>query len=75
MERYLSLGVSTIVALMAAHRAATGAEGPPYSQEQIARIDAYLREDKRPAPPTPRRRQRHQSECHACRRWERTSSI
>jgi hypothetical protein len=50
MERYLSIGVSTIVALMAAHRAATS----PYSQEQIARIDAYLREDKRPTPPTAR---------------------
>ena len=54
MERYLSIGVSTIVALMAAHRAATGAEGSPYSQKQIARIAAYLREDKRPAPPTAR---------------------
>jgi hypothetical protein len=51
MERYLSIGVSTIVALMAAHRAAAGAEGPPYSQEQIARIDAYLRETNDPIPP------------------------
>jgi hypothetical protein len=53
MERYLSIGVSTIVALMAAHRAAAGAEGPPYSQEQIARIDAYLRETNDPIPQRP----------------------
>lgn len=40
MERHLSTGVSTIVALMAAHRAASGREGPPaaYSQQESARI-------------------------------------
>lgn len=47
MERHLSTGVATIVALMAAHRAAGGGEGVPvaYCQEEVARIDAYLRED------------------------------
>jgi hypothetical protein len=52
MERHLSTGVSTIVALMAAHRAASGREGPPaaYNQEAVARIDAYLQKNK-PARP------------------------
>ena len=53
MERYLSIPLSAIVALMAAHRAAAGAERPPYSQEQIARIDAYLRETNDPIPRRP----------------------
>jgi hypothetical protein len=40
----LSTGVSMIVALMAAHRAASGSKGAPtvYCQEEIERIQAYL---------------------------------
>jgi hypothetical protein len=47
MERHLSTGVATIVALMAAHRAASGREGAPvaFCQEAIDRIAAYLSED------------------------------
>jgi hypothetical protein len=46
MERHLSTGVSTLVALMAAHRAI--AERPPnrppgLDQNEIARIEAMLR--------------------------------
>lgn len=45
MERYLSVGVSTLVALMAAHRAAAdgGETRAAFSQEEIARIEAELR--------------------------------
>jgi hypothetical protein len=52
MERHLSAGVTTIVALMAAHRAAAGREGAPvsYCQEEVAQVDAYLHEDE-PAVP------------------------
>ena len=58
MERHLSTGVSTIVALMAAHRAASGREGPAavYSHEEVARIDAYLHDGQaQPVAPAPRR--------------------
>jgi hypothetical protein len=46
MERHFSTGVSTLVALMAAHRIASGREDPVviYCQEEVARIIAYLRE-------------------------------
>jgi hypothetical protein len=49
MERHLSTSLATIVALMAAHRAAFGKEGAPvtYCQEKVNRIDAYLH-DKEP---------------------------
>jgi hypothetical protein len=52
MERHLSIGVSTIVALMAAHRAAAGGEGPPevYDQAAVARVDGYLREEETARP-------------------------
>ena len=46
MQRYLSVGVSTLVALMAAHRAAAGSDETrlaAFNQEEIARIDADLR--------------------------------
>jgi hypothetical protein len=48
MERHLSIGVTTIVALMAAHRGASVRVRPPavYNQEEIVRIDAYLQHDK-----------------------------
>jgi hypothetical protein len=48
MRRHLSTGVSTIVALMAAHRATSGRAGAlsAYCQEEVARIDAYLRADE-----------------------------
>jgi hypothetical protein len=48
MHRHLSTSVSTIVALMAAHRAASGREGAPtaFCQDEVARIDAYLRDDE-----------------------------
>ena len=48
MHRHLSTSVSTIVALMAAHRAATGREGAPtaFCQYEIDRIDAYLHGDE-----------------------------
>jgi hypothetical protein len=47
MERHLSTGVATIVALMAAHRAVSEQEGPSvaYCQEVVERIDAYLHAD------------------------------
>ena len=47
MHRDLSTSVSTIVALMAAHRAASGREGAPtaFCQDDVDRIDAYLRDD------------------------------
>ncbi len=46
MHRHLSTSVSTIVALMAAHRATSGREGAPtaFCQDEVARIDAYLRD-------------------------------
>ena len=44
MERHHSTGVATIVALMAAHRVASGTEGAAYCQEAIDQIDAYLHE-------------------------------
>lgn len=49
MERHLSTGLATIVALMAAHRAASGRDGTrvTYSQEQVDRIGAYLHEKER----------------------------
>jgi hypothetical protein len=47
MHRDLSTSVSTIVALMAAHRAASAREGAPtaFCQDEVDRIDAYLRDD------------------------------
>ncbi len=44
MERHFSVGVSTIVALMAAHRAASGRDEPPitFSQAAVSRIAAGL---------------------------------
>jgi hypothetical protein len=53
MERHFSTGVSTIVALMAAHRTAAGVGSVPvrYSQEEIARIYCYLHGDEPPAEP------------------------
>jgi len=44
MERHLSTGVATLVALMAAHRAAA-ADRPAraYSQDEVARIEAMLK--------------------------------
>ncbi len=43
MERHLSTGVSTIVALMAEHRAAsTGRMARVYSREEVERIEALL---------------------------------
>lgn len=48
MERHLSTGVATIVALMAAHRDASG-EPATYCQEAVARIDTYLH-DNEPGP-------------------------
>ena len=57
MERHLSTGVATIVALMAAHRAAGGGEGVQvaYCPEEVARIDAYLLvRTNRPSPQPPR---------------------
>ena|ERR1700733_10118426 len=44
MARHHSTGVSMIIALMAAHRAASGSKGAPtvYCQEEIERIQAYL---------------------------------
>ena len=51
MQRHFSIGVTTIVALMAAHRAAAGREGAPvtYNQAEIGRISAYLHGDSPPA--------------------------
>jgi hypothetical protein len=44
MERHLSTGVSTIIALMAAHRAASrGSASARFSHEEVARIEALLR--------------------------------
>jgi hypothetical protein len=60
MERHLTTGVSTIVALMAAHRAASGGERERviYSQDEISRIYTYLYDDPSGGPGTghPRRR-------------------
>jgi hypothetical protein len=43
MERHLSTGVTTIVALMAAHRAVSSGHTPRvYSQDEVARIEAIL---------------------------------
>jgi hypothetical protein len=43
MQRYLSIGVSTLVALMATHRAAARrAESASFAREEILQIDAYL---------------------------------
>jgi hypothetical protein len=48
MHRHLSTSVSTVVALMAAHRATSGREDAPtaFCQDEVARIDAYLRDDE-----------------------------
>jgi hypothetical protein len=44
MERHLSTGVATIVALMAEHRAAsTGRTARVYSQDEVAHIEALLK--------------------------------
>jgi hypothetical protein len=53
MQSYVSVGVSTLVVLMAAHRAAAeGDEARPtaFNQEEIARIDAELRAARRRDP-------------------------
>jgi hypothetical protein len=52
LDRHLSTGVATIVALMAAHRVAPGRDGAPVAccQEEVDRIDAYLY-DKTPKRP------------------------
>jgi hypothetical protein len=68
MERHLSTGVSTIVALMAAHRVASGRERSTavYSQDEIARIVAYLHENElaRPAAAVaPNRRRARRTGC------------
>jgi hypothetical protein len=45
MQRYLSTGVSTLVALMAAHHAAARGDGSAsatFAREEIMQIDAYL---------------------------------
>jgi hypothetical protein len=44
MERHFSVGVSTIVALMAAHRDASGRQEPQvtFSQATVSRIEARL---------------------------------
>jgi hypothetical protein len=54
MERHHSVGVAAIVALMAAHRAASGGEGAAvaFCQEMIDWIDVYLHEDKPAVPAT-----------------------
>lgn len=43
MERHLSTGVATIVALMSAHRATEGGLSATRFQEEVIRIEAYLR--------------------------------
>jgi hypothetical protein len=66
MHRHLSTSVSTMVALMAAHRAASGRDGAPttFNQDEVARIDAYLSDDEPAASPhatlsrTPKRTRR-----------------
>lgn len=55
MAIHLSAGVSTIVALMAAHRALTG-KGEPFTQAEIADIAARLQESLRPPQDTARSR-------------------
>jgi hypothetical protein len=45
MERHLSAGVATIVALMSAHRAAAGGVSAACFREDVTRIEAYLREE------------------------------
>jgi hypothetical protein len=46
MERHFSTGISTIVAIMAAHRATSGRErvAAAYCQDAVDQIDAYLHE-------------------------------
>jgi hypothetical protein len=54
MERHLSVGVSTLVALMAAHRAVAQRpldRPPSLDQNEIARIEAVLRGKAERAPP------------------------
>jgi hypothetical protein len=48
MERHLSTGVATIVALMSAHRTACGRERIPaaFLQKEVTRIESYLLEDE-----------------------------
>ena len=48
MERHHATGSATIVALMAAHRAAADKRGEPaaYDQDEVALIELYLHEDK-----------------------------
>jgi hypothetical protein len=48
MHRNPSISVSTIVAIMAAHRAASSREAATatFRQEEITRIDACLREEE-----------------------------
>ena len=45
MQRYLSIGSATLVALMAAHREAAGhaGTGSGFNQDEVARIETYLR--------------------------------
>jgi hypothetical protein len=55
MHRHLSTSIATMVALMAARRATSGGDGTPttFSQDQIARIDAYLSDDEPAVSATP----------------------
>jgi hypothetical protein len=48
MERHLSTGVATIVALMSAHRTACGRGRIPaaFLQKEVTRIESYLLEDE-----------------------------
>jgi hypothetical protein len=55
MERHLSVGVTTLIALMAAHRAAAeqhDGSPPALDQQAFKRIEACLRDQDAPAPPT-----------------------
>ena len=55
MQRYFSLGVTDLVVLMAAHRAAAG-KGETASvalHQAITRVDAYLRSASRSGEPSP----------------------
>jgi hypothetical protein len=45
MTTVRSLGVTTLVALMSAHRASLDQRGTAYDQDTVEAIDAYLRGD------------------------------
>lgn len=71
MERHFSIGVATIVALMAAHRAASDREDTSTDcfQEELSRIDAYLNQADTPTS-RPAGRSRS-SQCWARHSWIR----